>query len=95
MESKGRLAADYNKLAEELNKQKWPAPYMFKFIVPNNHESIKQVSGLFINPKARITTHVSKTGKYCSVTIVEVMKNTNAIIDRYKQAEGIPNLMSL
>jgi len=95
MQNTGRTPADYTKLKEELEKQKWPRPYMFKFIVPNSQESIKQVSMLFVNPKAKITTHVSKTEKYCSITIVEAMKNPESVINRYKQAEGIPNLMSL
>lgn len=86
---------DYISLQEKLNKQKWPGKYMFKFIVPNDQDHIGKVLALVINPKAQVRTALSKNGKYASISIVEVMKSSQAIIDRYKEAEKIPGLYSL
>lgn len=85
----------FEKLREQLNKEKsWPLVYMFKFIIPADNRKIALVESKF-SDEAFITQKESSTGKYISITIKEVMLDANAIIDKYKEMEGIEGLMAL
>lgn len=54
----------YIRLKDELaNTSIWPAPYLYKFIVPSDSHKIAQVEAAFNNMGAVIHTQQSKTGK--------------------------------
>lgn len=72
----------------------FPSTYVFKFIVPNNNQSLAEVEALFTE-KAVVTTRESKTGKYISVTGKEIILHSEEVIKIYKKAESIEGLMSL
>lgn len=79
------------KLEEELT---WPTLYMFKFIVLADSNGQKQVEAKF--PDAASISHSkSKSGKYISITIKEVMLSADKVVNRYKEMKGIEGLMSL
>jgi putative lipoic acid-binding regulatory protein len=86
---------EYDKLRELLNQESnWPIIYMFKFIVPADNRTIALVESKF-SDEATITQKESSNGKYMSITIKEVMLNADAIIEKYKEMEGIDGLMAL
>ena len=85
----------YDKLRELLNKEDgWPIVYMFKFIIPADNHKIALVESKF-SDEATISHSESSNGKYFSITIKEVMLNADAIIEKYKEMEGIEGLMAL
>jgi len=87
--------AQYDKLRKLLNEDNnWPKVYMFKFIIPADNHKIALVQSKF-SDEAIILHKESSTGKYFSITIKEVMLNAEAIIEKYKEMEGIEGLMAL
>ena len=84
----------FEKLREQLNKEvNWPLIYMFKFIIPAENRQIALVESKF-SDEAVITQKESTNGKYISITIKEVMLTADAIIDKYKEMDGIEGLMA-
>lgn len=82
----------YRKLRGLLEDQhEFPTEYLFKFIVPKNHEFM--VRDLF--DSGSVETRPSSKGTYVSVSCVIEMESAEAIIAIYKKAEGIPGLISL
>lgn len=85
----------YEKLALKLEEEhKFPAIYMFKFIVPNEKERISDVEKLF-GEEAKITYKKSNSNKYISVTAKEIMISADRVIEVYKKAEEIEGIISL
>ena len=87
----------YVRLKTELDNttEKWPAEYLYKFIVPTSEEKIALVEKAFDNMGAVITTNKSKNGNYSSVSINVVMPSADAIIDKYKEVSTIEGIISL
>jgi putative lipoic acid-binding regulatory protein len=86
----------YTKLKSQLDDTtKFPADYMYKFIVPSDENQEEEVQGLFNNKGAVINTKKSKTGKYISVSIVLKVENSEEVISYYKNAEKIKGIISL
>lgn len=73
----------------------WPSLYMFKFIVPADHQKIAKVESLFNSTEAKIELRQSSKGNFVSITATEMMMNPESIIERYKEADGIEGLISL
>ena len=84
----------YLKLREQLELQEWPNVYLFKFIVPNTSENIAKTTALF-GPSADLQLHESKTGKFVSVSVKELMLDVESIIVKYEEATKIKGLMAL
>lgn len=84
----------YQKLREQLELQEWPDVYLFKFIVPNTPENIAKTSALF-DETAEIHYHESRTGKFVSVSVKEMMLDVESIIEIYKKSSQIKGLMAL
>jgi putative lipoic acid-binding regulatory protein len=72
----------------------YPSVYMFKFILPADNRTIALVENMF-GEGAEIYTKESGKGKYISITVKEVMMNTDEIIVIYKRAGDIPGVMLL
>ncbi|MDL5045964.1 DUF493 family protein [Oscillatoria amoena NRMC-F 0135] len=70
---------------------RWPAIYMFKFIVPSHKAD--EVTALF--PMHANTQKESKQGKYTSITIQMMMPSSDAVIEVYKKASVIEGLIAL
>lgn len=82
------------KLKEQLELQEWPNVYFFKFVIPNQPEQIAQATALF-NETAEISFHNSTNGNYTSISVKEVMVNSDEIIEIYKKAATIKGIISL
>lgn len=91
MSEKEKFYENLEKKLEEYHK--FPSTYLFKFIVPNNLQSLAEVEALF-GEKAVVTTRESKTGKYISVTGKEIVLQSSEVIIVYRNAEKIEGLMS-
>jgi putative lipoic acid-binding regulatory protein len=88
----------YAKLRKRLKKTSdWPAPYLYKFIVPSSDASnIKHLISIFDNLGAVITTKKSSKGKYTSVSINVTLKSPDLVIEKYKEVgDKIENVISL
>lgn len=87
----------YKKLKEQLyNTSLWPSEYLYKFIVITDVEKIQKVQVIFDNMGAVIETKASKNGKYTSVSINVLMKNPEAVINKYKEVtEKVEGVISL
>lgn len=87
----------YDKLKGQLEEaNNWPTEYLYKFIVKSNLNKIAKIDAIFDNMGAVITTNESKNGKYTSVSISLLMKNPDAVIEKYKEvAEKVEGVISL
>lgn len=86
----------YERLKIELDKSNtWPAQYLFKFIVPAIEGNSKKVETAFDSMGAVITTTKSKTGKFISVSVNVIMKDSQAIIYKYQELSIIEGIVSL
>ncbi len=86
----------YNKLRESLNETtRFPADYMYKFIILTVQERIDEVEGIFDNMGAVIKSKPSKNGKYTSLTITVNMKSAEDVIDKYKEVSSVEGIISL
>lgn len=88
--------AFYTKLKIQLDETtKFPADYLYKFIVPTDENQVQEVQSLFNKGGAIINTKKSKTGKYISVSIRLKITSSNEVIEYYKKAEKIKGIISL
>lgn len=87
----------YKKLRTQLYETaSWPSEYLYKFIVPTDAKKIEDIEALFNNVGAVINTTESKNGKYTSVSVNLMMKDPDAVIEKYKEvAKNIEGVISL
>ena len=86
------MSDSFKDLKEKLdNHHNWPENYTFKFIVPK--EQILELTSIL--PKGKFSQRESKTGKYISVSLVLKINHSDEVIDVYKKATKIKNLISL
>lgn len=81
-------------LLELLNNEEWPQVFLFKFIVANNEEKIKEVKALQ-SSEAEITMKQSKNGKFASISVKELMLDPESVLQRYEAVGKIKGVMSL
>jgi uncharacterized protein len=84
----------FDGLRVELEKLDWPSLYFFKFICPSDSETIAKVVNMFDEP-GDLKMQPSKTGKYTSISIKEVMISPEDVIKKYEQAAQIKGVMAL
>jgi len=77
-----------NSLDEEYN---FPCDYNFKFIILSN--SKEKIFNLI--PDAKRIERTSKNGKYTSITLTHVVKNSSEILYIYEKASKIKGVISL
>ncbi|HSD06938.1 DUF493 family protein [Flavobacterium sp.] len=95
-EQEKKTAEFYERLKAELDKSSsWPAPYLFKFIVPTSEENILKVEDAFNCMGAVIKTTKSKTGKFTSISVDITAKDSQEIIDKYQELSTIEGIVSL
>ena len=87
----------YQRLQEELDRttEVWPAPYLYKFIVPSDAVKVEEVKKAFDNTGAVINTHHSKTGKFTSLSISLIVPDSTTVIGYYKAVSHIEGILSL
>lgn len=86
----------YDRLTEQLAKDRsWPAPYMFKFIVPGRQERIDAVKEFFQDSNADIRIKNSSKGSYSSISITITMDSPEAVVQKYKQVSIVEDVISL
>lgn len=86
----------YERLKAELDLYNtWPAEYLFKFIVPSEDDNIERVELAFDCMGAVIKTTKSKTGKFTSISVDVLMKDSQEIIDKYIEVSTIKGIISL
>jgi putative lipoic acid-binding regulatory protein len=86
----------YDRLTEQLAEDRsWPAPYMFKFIVPGRQERIDAVCEFFEDSKADIRIKSSSKGSYSSISITITMDSPEAVVQKYKQVSIVEDVISL
>ena len=88
------MSDPFDKLKEQLALQEWPNVYLFKFIMPNESSVVARITALF-DDGADLKYTTSKTGKYVSVSVKELMMDTESIIERYKKASEIKGVIAL
>lgn len=86
----------YERLKKELDlSTTWPSLYLYKFILPSEKENILRVQEAFDCLGAVIKTTKSKTGKFTSISINVMMKDSQQIIDKYIELSTIKGIISL
>ncbi|MFT4600782.1 MAG: putative lipoic acid-binding regulatory protein [Arenicella sp.] len=85
---------NYDKLKELLEAQTYPLLYPFKFIIKEDQEKLVQIKRIF-EETAEFQVRKSKNGNYSSITIKQMMLNTDDIIAKYEQMKGIEGIISL
>ncbi len=85
----------YQGLREKLAADKnWPQVYLFKFIVPNDNNTVALTQALF-GQQAQVTMTKSRTGIYVSVSAKEMMLSSDEVINIYKKSSKIKGLIAL
>ena len=88
--------AFYIKLKAQLeDTTKFPADYLYKFIVPSDENQAEEVQDLFNKGGAIINTKKSKTGKYVSISVRLKVVSSTEVIEYYQKAEKIKGIISL
>ena len=96
MDTEKEVKEFYERLKVELDlSSTWPAIYLFKFIVPTEKENILQVEKAFDSMGAVIKTTKSKTGKFTSISVDVMMKDSQEIIEKYIEVSTIKGIISL
>lgn len=86
----------YTRLREQLEGDtEWPAPYLYKFIVPASNEKIAEIEVIFDGIGAQIQTRDSSKGTYTSVSIKVTMECPKAVIEKYLQVSEVEGVISL
>ncbi|MFI0430773.1 DUF493 family protein [Mariniflexile sp. HMF6888] len=87
----------YEKLKAQLyDTTNWPSEYLYKFIVKSDVANIAKVEAIFDNMGAVIQTTESKNGNYTSISINILLRDPDAVIEKYKEvAEKVEGVISL
>ncbi|AXP82976.1 hypothetical protein CJ739_3917 [Mariniflexile rhizosphaerae] len=87
----------YEKLKAQLyDTTSWPSEYLYKFIVKSDVADIAKIEAIFDNMGAVIQTTESKKGNYTSISINILLRNPDAVIEKYKEvAEKVEGVISL
>ncbi len=91
-----KSVAFYKRLKEQLDEtSKWPSNYLYKFIVPTDAGKIDQIHAIFDQMGAVIQSKQSKNGTYTSISITVKLKNSDAVIAKYKEVSLVEGVISL
>lgn len=88
------MADKYDKLRDILKDYNFPMVYPFKFIIKANNDKLIEIKRVF-EETAEFHVRESKNGNYSSITIKQMMLNTDDIISCYIQMEKIEGVISL
>lgn len=86
----------YERLKIQLEQDtSWPAPYLYKFIVPADLEKIAEIRAIFDHTGAEINTRDSKKGNYTSVSIKVTMESPDKVVEKYLEVSKVEGVISL
>lgn len=86
----------YERLKKQLeDTTTWPAPYLFKFIVPAELEKIAEIDSIFNATDAEVNTRDSSKGTYTSVSVKVTMQSPDAVIEKYLEVSKVEGVISL
>jgi len=96
MDNTSKTEDFYNRLREQLEKDTtWPAPYLYKFIVPADLEKLAEIEAVFDGADADIRTRDSSKGTYTSISIKVTMSSADAVIEKYLEVSKVEGVISL
>jgi len=84
----------FKRLKELLDDENYPSVYLFKFIIKKDQEKMVEIKKCF-DESAEFETHPSKNGNYLSVSIKQMMLNSEDIINRYEAVGKIKDVITL
>ena len=86
---------DEKEFIEKLNAvHKFPAVYMFKFVMPVGEGKMEDLVQLFDETSEKSLKN-SSNGKYVSITIKELMLSAEKVVERYRLANKIKGIIAL
>ncbi len=89
------MMTNENSLLKELEKnKKWPLRYMFKFIAPNEEETIAQIKKE-LPANGKTMAKLSKNGNYVSITCVALMQSAQEIVTITTKVNAIKGIVCL
>lgn len=88
------LEEKYKNLKELLDLEKFPKPFLFKFIILTDKAKEVEVVNCF-DESAEVKLNHSKTKKYTTINIMQKMESSQAIIERYLEVGKIENVIHL
>jgi len=96
MDQEKKTAEFYERLKKQLEEDvTWPAPYLFKFIVPADLEKIAEINSVFDATDAEVNTRDSSKGTYTSLSIRVTMESPDAVIEKYLEVSKVDGVISL
>ena len=84
----------FDGLRQKLEQEEWPSTYMFKFIMPNENETVTRLLNIFGTANKQQMQN-SRNGKYISITIEELMLSASDVIEKYEKAAQLKGVISL
>ena len=86
----------YKRLEKQLSlSSDWPSIYKFKFILKSDSLNISNLKNLFNDIDANISSNLSSSKNFTSITIIAKMKSPNEVIKKYKLASEMEGIISL
>ncbi|MBR6251292.1 MAG: hypothetical protein IKR17_08890 [Bacteroidales bacterium] len=82
------------KLRNQLEREKWPQKYAFKFIMPNDGFTIKQVE-MVLPTDGQRSARLSKNGKYLALTHICMAPAAEMVTRVTGMAMEVPGVMTL
>jgi putative lipoic acid-binding regulatory protein len=94
--SDSKIEDFYKRLKKQLEGDaSWPAPYLYKFIVPAENQKVAEIEVIFDGMDAEIVTRDSSKGTYTSISIKVTMTSPEDVIEKYKQVSDVEGVISL
>ena len=86
----------YSRFTENLkSSQKWPGPYMFKFIIKEKEIEVNEIKNIFIGMKPVFSLKKSSKNNYTSLSVSLISKSPEFVIDIYKKVSRFKGVISL
>ena len=86
----------YKRLEKQLSDSSvWPSLYKFKFILKSDPLEITNLKNMFNDIDANISSNLSSSKNFTSITVTAKMRSANDIIKKYKLASEIEGIISL
>ena len=86
----------YKRLEKQLSDSSvWPSLYKFKFILKSDSVEITNLKNMFDDIDANISSNISSSKNFTSITVTAKMQSANDIIKKYKLASEIEGIISL
>ena len=86
----------YKRLEKQLSDSSvWPSLYKFKFILKSDSREITNLKNMFDDIDANISSNLSSSKNFTSITVTAKMQSANDIIKKYKLASEIEGIISL